>query len=407
MVTTKKQVAAAEPGWYPDERCQGFALWVKPNGIRRWVLDYRVNGRQRRLTLGRADTLPADEALKLARKHRVAVDSGRDPLAEREQARKTDAANITLTDFFEQYLAQYATLKKKPRSVKDDTWMFETNIKPMLGRLRVPAITHQDAARLHREITLRPAPTLANRAIALLSTMMTCAERWELRPVHSNPCRFVDRNPERKTHRFLTREQLMALGKTLTESERCKDKRAEEYERPIMLAVIRMLVFTGCRRSEILTLKWSAVNLEAGILDLPDSKTGRKLVTLNAPAAQLLAAQPRTSEYVFPGRAAGKPLVGIGHVWERIRKRAGLENVRLHDLRHSYGSTAAGLGASLPVIGALLGHTVAQTTQRYAGLADNPRRTAAEAVGKQLAALLSPEPSAANVVAMRKRRRRG
>ena len=126
MATTKKQVRAAAVGWHPDSRCQGLALWVKPNGRKRWVLDYRVNGRQRRLTLGRAETLPADEALRIAHKHRVAIDQGRDPLAEKDAARKADAANVTLTTFFERYIEEYAKGKKKPRSVADDRKMFET-----------------------------------------------------------------------------------------------------------------------------------------------------------------------------------------------------------------------------------------------------------------------------------------
>ena len=199
----------------------------------------------------------------------------------------------------------------------------------------------------------------------------------------------------------------MALGAVLTETERCRDPKADIYEQPTMIAAIRLLLFSGMRRGEVLGLKWADVNLGAGVIDLPDSKTGRKLVTLNAPALQLLSALPRTSEYVFPGRHAGKPLVGLPHAWLRIRTRAGLDGVRLHDLRHSYASTAAGLGASLPVIGALLGHTVAQTTQRYAGIANDPRREAAEAVGRQLASLLSPsEEKPAAVVPMQKRRRR-
>jgi integrase len=407
MVTTKKQVAEAAVGWHSDPRCQGLALQVRPDGRRTWMLDYRVNGRQRRMVLGRADTLPADEAVRLARRHRVAIDQGRDPLAEKEAARRADAANVTLTVFFGRYMDEHAKVKKRERSIAEDRWMFETHIKGDLGRHRVPDITHHDAARLHRKLTARPAPILANRVLALLSTMMSLAERWGVRPPRENPCRFVERNPEHKTHRFLTNEQLIALGKVLAETERCTDKTAEEYESPKMVAVIRLLLFTGSRRSEILTLRWADVNLEAGWLDLPTSKTGRKLVTLNAPARQVLAALPRESEFVFPGRR-GKPLMGIGPVWLRIRKRAGLDGVRLHDLRHSFASAAAGLGASLPVIGALLGHTVPQTTARYAGLADDPRRAAAEAVGKHLAVLLSPAENPAAVVPMRKRRgRRG
>jgi integrase len=406
MVTTKKQIAAAAVGWHPDPRCQGLALQVRPDGGRTWVLDYRINGRQRRMTLGRAETLPADEALKIARKHRVAIDHGQDPLAERERARRADAANVTLTTFFERYVDEHAERKKRPRSIAEDRSIFERDIKDALGRRRVADVTDDDAARLHRTITARPAPILANRVLALLSKMMTLAEVWKVRPPGSNPCRFVERNPEHKTHRFLTREQLLALGTVLAETERTTDKTAPAYEPPKMLAAIRLLLFTGCRKGEVLGLTWADVHLDAGVLDLPTSKTGRKLVTLNAPACQLLAALPRTSEYVFPGQRRGKPLVGLPHAWHRIRARAGLDGVRLHDLRHTYASAAAGLGASLPVIGALLGHTVPQTTARYAGLADDPRRTAAEAVGKQLAGLLSPPETPAAVVPIRKRRRR-
>jgi len=356
------------------------------------------------MTLGRAETLPADEAVKLARKHRVAIDGGRDPLAEKEAARRADAANVSLQTFFERWVDEYATAKKKPRSIADDRWMFENYVKTPLGRHRVPDLTQHDVGRLHRQITAKPAPILANRVKALLSSMMTQAEKWGLRPPHSNPCRWVEANPERKTHRFLTSEQLGALGAALAQSERAAHG-TREHESPTILAAVRFLLFTGCRKGEALGLRWDDVNLEAGVLDLPDSKTGRKLVTLNAPARQLLDALPHVSEFVFPGRRKGKPLVGIGHAWSRIRGRAGLPGVRLHDLRHSFGSAAAGLGASLPVIGALLGHSVPQTTARYAGLADDPRRVAAEAVGKQLAALLEPKAAAASVVPMRAKRR--
>ena len=411
MEMTKKAIQAAAPGWYPDQRCQGLALWVKPAGRRVWVLDYRINGRQRRLTLGRADTLIADEAVKLARKHRVSIDNGRDPLAEREAARRADAANVTLTAFFARYEDEHAKPKKKARSAADDRTTFDRDIKPVLGQVRVPDLTAEQVGRLHRQITARPAPILANRALALLSTMLNLAERWGLRPVNSNPCRHIEKNRERKTHRFLSGEQLTALGKALAAAERAP-KESEEHVTPVMLAAIRLLVFTGMRRGEVMNLKWEDVNLEAGVLDLGDSKTGRKLVTLNAPAVQLLdglaKARRDGEQYVFPGRSPGKPLVGLPKVWRDLRKRAGLEAVRLHDLRHSYASTAAGLGASLPVIGALLGHTVPATTQRYAGLADDPRRQAAEAVGKRLASLLAaPAEAESPVVPLRGRRRRG
>ena len=410
MKITAAMIRDAQPGWHPDERCPGLALLVKSTGRRVWCLDYRVNGRQRRLTLGRADVLLPGEAIKQAIKHRAAIDGGADPLALKEAARRAEEANITLTALFPRYLDEYAAVKKKPRSVAGDKWMFETVIKGSLGRLRVSDISDEDVARFHRKVSKsgtrgKPAPILANRAVALLSCVMSLAEKWKLRPNNSNPCQHVDKNTEHERHRFLSGEQLMALGKVLAESERAEPG-TEEHEAPLMIAAIRLLLFTGCRKSEVLELRWSAVNFELGVLTLAESKTGAKVVTLNAPARQLLAGLPQTSEYVFPGKRAGKPLVGIGHVWERIRARAGLQGVRLHDLRHSFGSTAAGLGASLPIIGSLLGHSQAQTTARYAGVARDPRREAAEAVGKRLEGLLTPKPSKAVAIGAGRRGRR-
>jgi integrase len=404
-VTTKKQIAAATAGWYPDHRCQGFALWVKPTGRKVWVLDYRMHGRQRRVQIGRADTLPADHALKIARKYRVAIDHGRDPLAEKEAARREDAENVTLTVFFERWVDEYARQKLRPRTLAEDRQTFARDVKPVLGRFRVADITERDVARLHRVITARPAPVLANRVVARLGALMTTAERWGVRPPRSNPCRFVPRNREEKRHRFMTGEQLLALGTALAASERAPWGR-DAYESPGLIAAIRLLLFTGCRRGEVLSLQWADVNLEAGVLDLPTSKTGRKTVLLNAPARQVLEGLPRTSAYVLPGRRANQPTTGLPRAWLRIRARAGIGPIRLHDLRHTFGSTGAGLGASLPVIGALLGHTVPATTQRYAGVQVDPRREANERIGERLAAQLSPPDTPAPVGPIASRRRR-
>lgn len=266
MKITAAIIRDAQPGWHPDERCPGLALLVKPSGRRVWCLDYRVNGRQRRMTLGRADALPPDEVVKQARKHRVTIDGGADPLALKEAARRAEESNITLTAFFQRYLDEYATVKKKPRSVEGDRWMFDTAIKGPLGRLRVPDIDRADVARLHRKVTAagssgKPAPILANRAVALLSCMLTRAEAWGLRPPNSNPCRHVERNREQKRHRFLTSDQLVALGKVLAESERA-EAGTEEHEAPMMIAAIRLLLFTGMRKSEVLELRWASVNAE-------------------------------------------------------------------------------------------------------------------------------------------------
>lgn len=391
-MATKKQVATAAVGWHPIEGCQGLALLVKKGGARRFVLDYRHHGRQRRLTIGRPESMPVGEALKLARQRRVEIDGGRDPLAEKDVARRATEAAVTLSTFFaERYEEFAAEHKKKPRSIAEDKRLFAYTIRPRLGSVRVPDLSQDDVEHFLRGLSATP--VVGNRCVALISALMHYAEKKQLRPNYSNPCRHVTKYREEKRHRFLSGEQLVALGTALRESE----------ESPEMIAAIRLLLFTGCRRGETLGLRWDAVRFDAGVLDLADSKTGRKLVTLNAPARAVLDAVPRAGEYVFPARSP----TWLGAVWRRIRARAGLPGVRIHDLRHCYGSTAAGLGTSLPIVAALLGHKGVQHTQRYAGLADTPVSAAAERVGERLASLLSPPEQPAPVVPMKRRRGRG
>ena len=406
-ITTKTQMRAAPVGftWQPD--LPGLALRVRGSGRRTWVLDYwaTTGGRRRHRQIVIGD-VPPEAARQVAEKHRVAIAHGRDPLTDKDVARKAAESAVTLGKFFERYLSEYAEGKKKPRSIAEDKRLFKFTIQDRLGRVRVPDLTDDDVQRFHR--SLKATPIVANRAVALLSKMMNLAERWGLRPKFSNPCRGLDHYPERKKHRFLSGDQLKALGTALSEIEKAP-KDSDDYELPSVIAAIRLLLFTGCRRGELLGLRWEDVNLDAGVLDLPDSKTGRKVIVLNAPARQVLGALAKQrkngSPWVLPGRFAGKPLVGLPHAWLRIRERAGLDGVRLHDLRHSYASTAAGLGASLPVIGSLLGHTVPATTQRYAGVAQDPRREAAERVGERLAGLMSPKAEPAQVLPLRARRK--
>jgi integrase len=403
-ITSKVQMAAAPVGvtWQPD--IPGLLLRVRPSGRRAWALDYWFAGRHRLITIG---DVPPEAARKIAEKHRVAIAHGRDPLAEKDFARKATEAAVTLSTFFERYLSDYASGAKKPRSVAEDARLFHYTIEPKLGRVRVPDLDDDAVRAFHQG--LRATPIVANRALALLSKMMNLAEAWGLRPKFSSPTRYVQKYPERKAHRFLSSEQLTSLGRTLAEIEKLPKGHADA-ELPSVIAAVRLLLFTGCRRGEVLGLKWDAVNLDANVLDLPDSKTGRKVIVLNAPARAVLdtlAKQRKAgAAYVIHGRWPHKPLVGLPHAWLRIRARAGLDGVRLHDLRHSYASTAAGLGASLPVIGALLGHTQPQTTARYAGLSVDPRREAAERVGERLDALLNPPEKPAAVVPLSGRRKK-
>jgi integrase len=228
---------------------------------------------------------------------------------------------------------------------------------------------------------MRDTPGAANRTLALLSKMLNLAEKWELRPDGSNPCRHVDKYPERKMERFLSVDELGRLGAVLAEAERTAT------ELPSVIAAVRLLMFTGARFGEILNLEWSHVDFERSCLRLPESKTGAKVIHLNAPALEVLNGIERDgSPWVIAGRDPDKPLVNLRKPWHRIRAKAGLEGVRLHDLRHSFASVGAAGGLSLPMIGALLGHTQAATTQRYAHLAADPLKQAADMIGERIRA---------------------
>ena len=296
---------------------------------------------------------------------------------------------------------------------------------------------------------MKDRPGAANRCLALMSKMFNLAEKWGLRPDGSNPTRHVEKYPERKFERFLSEAELACLGMALAEADRGAKRRRRKAghgrraasEHTSAIAALRLLIFTGCRRGEILTLKWQHVDFERGCLMLPDSKTGAKLVPLGAPALELLSQLPRTdgNPYVLPGSVRGEHYVGLPKAWRGIRARAtvlslaqhddervsglierltadlgraptlvqvrraaeqeevelpaGLADVRLHDLRHSFASVGAGLGESLPVIGALLGHRATATTARYAHLSDDPLKAGADRIAGRIAAAMRGEPS--------------
>jgi integrase len=222
--------------------------------------------------------------------------------------------------------------------------------------------------------------------------MMNLAEVWRMRPNGSNPCRHIKKYRENKRERYLSEAELARLGEALTEVDQ------DGTVMPSAVAAIRLLIFTGARLSEILTLRWDYV--EHSYLRLPDSKTGAKVIYLNPPASELLARLPRIVDnpYVIPGNKPGARLVNLQKPWRLIRARAGLEDVRIHDLRHTFASIGAASGLSLPMIGKLLGHTQAATTERYAHLADDPVRAASEAIGQRIDAAMKGEATGADVV---------
>ena len=383
-----------------DDDLRGFGLRLKPSGVRSYLIQYRVNGRSRRFTIGKHGELTPEQARDMARKHLGHVREGGDPAAEREFARQAE----TVAELCDRYLKHHAEVRKKSTSLRNDRANIRDYIEKSLGGRKVADITRADVVKLHH--TFKDRPYAGNRVLALLSKMMNLAEKWGIRPDGSNPCRHVEKFKERKRQRFLLGAELASLGKVLAEVERerrafvatKKKPQGVIIEHPSAVPCIRLLLFTGARLSEILTLRWEYVDLERQCLNLPDSKTGAKVIHLNPGALEVLVGLERDgSPWVLRGRTDENHLVNLEKPWRRIRKRAGLPDVRLHDLRHTFASMGVGGGASLAIVGALLGHTQPATTARYAHLSADPLKEATNAIGASLQAALNPTPDAAKI----------
>lgn len=380
---TKRFVEAIRPGpadlfaW--DSEVRGFGVRVKPSGRRSYIVQYRTAGNlSRRLTIGPHGVFAPETARARARDLLQAARHGADPAAERAEARKA----LTVADLAERFMTIHAVPKKKPGSVRTDASNLRNHVLPALGNRKIADVTRADITRLHHGMA--DTPGAANRTLALLSKMFNLAEKWGLRPDGTNPCRHVERNPERKMQRFLSAEEMGRLGAALAEAERT------QTEAPSVVAAIRLLCLTGCRAGEILTLRWEHVDFAGRRLNLADSKTGPKTVHLNAPALAVLAGIERRPDNPFVLASRGQSHIqNLRRSWLALRKAGGLDGLRLHDLRHSYASVGAAGGLSLPMIGALLGHTQPATTARYAHLAADPLKQATDLIGQRIAAAMA------------------
>jgi Site-specific recombinase XerD len=340
----------------------------------------RVGGRQRWLTIGRhGSPWTPDNARREALRLLGLKAAGHDPASERDRLKGA----ITIAELGKRFLREYVPQHCKPRTTEEYQRAVEQCINPIIGRHRIADLTRSDVAQLHHHF--RDRPYQANRSLAVLSKMMNLAEAWGLRLDGSNPCRHVKKYREDQRERYLTKAELQRLGAVLA------DPQTKATESPFAVAAIGLLVLTGARLIEILTLRWEYVDLENDVLRLPDSKTGAKLIYLNAAAINLLRTMPRMAgnAYVIAGKNPGARLINLQKPWRRMRAKANLPDVRIHDLRHSFASVAAGTGMSLPMIGKLLGHSQPVTTARYAHLAADPVRAAANLIGAEIDAAMN------------------
>jgi integrase/uncharacterized protein (DUF433 family) len=385
---TKRTIEAlpVKPGDYIqfDSELAGFGVRVMPSGKRFFLIQYRRNGRSRRVMLGQFGPVTAEIARSQALRMLGQVKgAGADPAADRDRER----AAASVTELGKRFLKEHAAVRCKPRTLGEYTRCVDLFITPFFKSQKARSVTTADVAEF--QTSLAHIPYQANRAMGVLSKMMSLAETWGIRDRRSNPCEDVKRFPERKRERFLSADELKALGKALDDYERIN---TESF---YAVAAFRLLVLTGCRLSEIQTLQWKFVHLAEAELRLPDSKTGAKTVHIGAAAVAALRAIPKSGDnpYVIAGKLADAHLTDLQRPWRKVRTAAGLDDVRIHDLRHTFASGGLTVGEGLPMIGKLLGHTQVQTTARYAHLASKPVKDAATKIADTLAAAMAQAPS--------------
>ena len=362
-----------------DRELAGFGVRVYPSGARVYIVQCRGPAGPRRITLGRHGVIAAEEA-----RRRAALIIGRIRAGEDARPLARTVAGPTVAALAARYLREHVAVRCKPATVAQYRLAIDAYILPALGALPVASIGRTHVADLHHGLCDRPA--MANVVVATLSRMIEQAVAWGLVPEGSNPCRHTQRYRMRPRERFLTDAELRRLGAALTALE-------AEGRLPLhAAAALRLLILTGCRRNEIVSLRWEDVRLEDAEIRLRDSKTGPRTVSLSPAAVALLAALPRLAgnPWVIPGCRPGARMTNIYGHWRRVRTRAELEDVRIHDLRHSYASRALALGESLPVIAKLLGHARIQSTARYAHLTRDSVREAAARVAAGIGADILP-----------------
>ncbi|MGR6467925.1 tyrosine-type recombinase/integrase [Rhizobium sp. PAMB 3182] len=384
--------AEATDRFYWDESPKGFGVKVTPKGRKIFVAQTRLNGRTRRATIGEfgspwSPEQARSEAIRLLSE----FSRGSDPVAEKKAARQR---GVSVAELLNEYLRE-ACEHKKPSTREIEAGLARRRIVPLLGKRPVAELTESEVQRFHRRVAKGDTATdvktkargraivkggkgTANRTLDLLSSMLSYAVMLKVRA--DNPAKGVKKFKLIKHDRHLSPDELSRLGDSLRNAQ-------ENGTSLYAISAIRFLALTGCRRGEALGLQWAWLDNAHGIARLPDSKTGQKVLILGRQVLDLLEALPRRADspLVFPSADGGTVPISLHKIWKQVRKAAGLADVRLHDLRHNFASAAVSSGESLYIVGKLLGHTQAQTTQRYAHLSQNPVKAAADATSSSIA----------------------
>lgn len=374
---------------YYDADIVGFGARITAAGVVSFVLNYYARGRERRYTIGRYPELNATAAREEAVALRDIIRHGGDPMEHKQNER----AAPTIADLYNDYIERHAKIHLRPNTIRSAEGMAQKHILPKIGHIKVADLTRRDVEELHNSV--KDSPYQANRVRALLSKMMNLAKAWEWRD--DNPCEGVPKFREEKRERWLSTQEIERLCDAL-----------DKYPNQSVANAIRLILLTGARKSEALTARWEDFNLELGVWTKPSHHTKQKRtehVPLSAPALQLLVSMKETANsnpHLFPGDVPEEPLQEIKWAWAKLCRQAKIENVRIHDLRHTYASHLVSSGMSLPIVGRLLGHTQPQTTARYAHLADDPLRQATNRFASIVAAARSHK--RAEVVPLRRDR---
>lgn len=404
---------SAKPTIYYDSELTGFCLKVLPTGGRRWCVEYRsgAGGRsvgKTRMVLGSASKLTPDQARQAAAKILAAVELGQDPAGKRSRER----AMPTFTEFAERYLKEEAEIKLKPGTVVNYRIYLRKHAAQIIGTRKLDALDTADIAKMHQKVG-QTVPMTANRVVEFVGSVFRYAAVAGLVTRGHNPAAHVQGFREQRRERFLNSKELARLGDAIREAETTGIPWIVDKEKPNakhipkngrttigphVAAALRLLILTGARLREILGLKWDYVDLERGLLLLPDSKTGRKAIILNAPAVAILQQLQRVDIYVIASEIPNQPRHDLNKPWRLVSTRADLRGVRIHDLRHTHASYGAGAGFGLPIIGKLLGHSQPATTARYAHLDNDPLRRASNQIGQQLAAAMGDGNDVADTV---------